>query len=253
MKQWKWLILFGGIIVILICFPTPSGKAQEPAPTLDPAPTIQALELQIEALKLENSQIKATMSADARSEDLIIREVRQEIRGDLLEPLIVISLVFIVAGSIGGSTLLLAQFKSMRERRLNDYMVRRADQLVAEAFYQVDALRSPIFVPATGFENERRKLLGLGFTNIETYDAQSSLPNRGIVIAVTENGDQVNEIKRKLDDQLPRPNEMGIILFTRGAQIEAIKDFDKTYSMYISANYFGSMITHIYALSRLLR
>jgi hypothetical protein len=229
------LILFSG----LFFFYSAAAQGTPPTPTPTIEPTVVALQQQVEAL---STQVAGLSDSTVKNKQAI---------GDLQEKYLPISIALASLGLLGIPVVgigLINYWKNLQKKMLD------------EAFYKVDPPHYPIQIPASRFDEGKKRLQNLGFRDLREYTFLDEPQTRGIVIyqitmsmgketALADLRAFESFITSMKKAQKLNPKEVAYVVYLEGRLDEA-SSLPGLFENIVLANMPVALATHIYALAR---
>lgn len=231
------MVLFSGLFFFYSTPAVAQGTPPTPTPTIEP--TVIALQQQVEALSTQVAEL-----SDSTAEN------KQSI-GDLLEKYLPISIALASLGLLGIPVVVIG---------LINYWKNLQKKMLDEAFYKVDPLYYPIQVPATHFDEGKKRLQNLGFRDLREYTFLDEPQTRGIVIyqipmnmgketALADLRAFETFITTMKKSQKLNPKTVAYVVYLEGRLDEA-SGLPGLFENIVLANMPVALATHIYALAR---
>jgi hypothetical protein len=267
------MLLFGGVVFSSVLNPV-SAQTAQPTDTPTPNPTIEALEDKVKKLEQEVVLLKDRKDLDSESLQLQIDK-----------QLFPVTIGGIVLGGLGLSTIigLWVAYKTFTDKTKKQFeedvqqtreiyknFAETIKQKVEEdtrktldrAFYNADPLYYPLYVPASGFDLEIKKLQKLGFKNLLKYGGvREGILNGVIIVRIPgENFRKqqdvdlaeaaLNAFEKFVNENKAYEKKIAFVLYITGGLLEKANEVTKKYDNIVIANMPVTVAGHVYALVR---
>jgi hypothetical protein len=267
------ILLFGGVLFSSVLNPV-SAQTAQPTGTPTPNPTIVVLEERVEELEKDVALLNDRKDID-----------RDTLQLQIKEQLLPITVGGIFFGGVGISTIIglwmgyrnsTAKIQKRYEedvqktRETYNTFAEIIKQKVEEdtrktldrAFYNADPLYYPLYVPASGFDLEIKKLQKLGFKNLLKYGGlREGILNGVIIVRIPgENFRKqqdvdlaeaaLNAFEKFVNENKAYEKKIAFVLYITGGLLEKANEVTKKYDNIVIANMPVTVAGHVYALVR---
>jgi hypothetical protein len=252
-------VLSGGFLFLAFLFLTASSApvsaqgnpSATPQPTVNP--TIVALEERIKTLEIDVQTLQKQRDAESLALQLQIQKA--------LLPVYIGGLILIAFGisTVWGLMSAYRNFTEKTKKQLEEDTYKKLDQ----AFYNADPLYYPLYVPASGFDLEIRRLKKLGFKDLRKYGAlREGILNGVIVVRIpgenfrnnSEDQDHAETALKAFEKFVveTKANEKNVafVLYITGGQLDRASEVVAKYDNVVIANMPVTVAGHVYALVR---
>jgi len=127
------------------------------------------------------------------------------------------------------------------------YINKKVKKTIDKAIYKVDPTYLEVKIPNKNFTDEKNRLKQLGFKNLKEYSYLDSSCVSGCVIYMIDKEEQIDALKKFLEDKKPDKYNVGYVIYTKK---QITHELIEEYNNITFANTLLTLVNAVYTVAR---